>query len=73
MKHVCDDCPNGLDDCYPVNSSYCDIRSSYVPLGVMRVGGECICEHCGKQYYDHPKFPGATWATVLCSGEVVKL
>ena len=72
MRHVCDGCPNVLDDCYPLDAGYCDLRSSYVPEA-RRADGGTVCPACGEEYRKHPGFPGATWATVLCSGEVVKL
>ena len=73
MKHVCDGCPNAQDDCYPTDMGYCDLRSNKVPANIRRVSGQMVCSKCKKPYYHHPSFPGATWATVLCSGEVVKL
>ena len=73
MKHVCDGCPNALDDCYPDDSGYCDLRSGEVPANTRRASGQTLCSICGKPYYHQPSFPGATWATVLCGGEVVKL
>ena len=40
---------------------------------MIRAGGGCICEACGKEYYDHPSVMGALWATKLCDGSLVKL
>ncbi|MGJ4945039.1 hypothetical protein ACQR1W_31050 [Bradyrhizobium sp. HKCCYLS1011] len=39
-----------------------------------RASGGCICETCGKLYYDHPYF-AEEWAflTILCNGDFVKL
>lgn len=49
---------------------------------INRVSGDCICEICGKSYYDHnwhnrisekDKEAKHYWATLLCDGKVVKL
>jgi hypothetical protein len=47
--------------------------------GYVRAGGDCICEQCGKRYYDHPvnlEFLGTNYIpflAVLCDGRNVKL
>ena len=44
-----------------------------------RVSGDCICESCGKVYYDHQydmdevDYNGRPFLIVLCNGERVKL
>lgn len=38
-----------------------------------RTAGACICEGCGKQFYDHPVVVGAMWLNRLCDGSFVKL
>jgi len=45
----------------------------------IRAGGDCVCDECGKLYYDHPMdyenldFNGGPFLHILCSGERVKL
>lgn len=44
-----------------------------------RVSGDCICEICGKIYYDHEYgmeeigYDGRPFLIVLCNGDRVKL
>ena len=38
-----------------------------------RSGGDCVCDTCGKLYYDHPPVIGALWLTRLCDDTLVKL
>jgi hypothetical protein len=39
-----------------------------------RAGGDVICKHCGKLYYDHPYFAEPyEWLTIVCNGDIVKL
>lgn len=38
-----------------------------------RASGACVCEACGKLYYDHPPVLGAIWLTRLCDDTFVKL
>lgn len=38
-----------------------------------RAAGNCICDSCGKEYYDHPPHHIFKFLVLLCSGEVVKL
>jgi hypothetical protein len=38
-----------------------------------RASGDCVCEDCGKLYYDHPPVIGALWLTRLCNNHFVKL
>ncbi|WP_315782422.1 hypothetical protein [Bradyrhizobium sp. SZCCHNPS1003] len=39
-----------------------------------RAGGGCVCETCGKLYYDHPYFAEPSeFLTILCDGDLVKL
>jgi hypothetical protein len=38
-----------------------------------RTSGGCICNDCGKLYYDHRSVLGALWLTRLCDGRFVKL
>lgn len=38
-----------------------------------RADGGSTCDTCGLAYNDHPSHPTTTWATVLCSGSLVKL
>lgn len=38
-----------------------------------RAGGDCLCDHCGRKYYDHPQLPGHGYLNQLCDGSVVKL
>jgi len=39
-----------------------------------RASGDCVCEACGKLYYDHPYFAEPyAFLNVLCSGDMVKL
>jgi hypothetical protein len=40
---------------------------------LFRVGGGVICEHCGKEYNDHPNVEHYEWMTRLCNGQFVKL
>ena len=49
-------------------------------LNSYRACGECICEICGKLFYDHkPYLPsgktndGYPWLNELCNGDLVKL
>ena len=48
------------------------------PCDNVRASGECICETCGMQYYDHPladDLPGydGPFLHRLCDGQLVKL
>ncbi len=36
-------------------------------------GGDCLCEICGRKYYDHRPFAPHPFLTLLCDGSVVKL
>jgi hypothetical protein len=39
-----------------------------------RAGGDVICKHCNKLYYDHPYFAEPyEWLTIICNGDIVKL
>lgn len=39
-----------------------------------RASGDCVCETCGKLYYDHPYFAEPyEYLTNICNGEIVKL
>ena len=44
-----------------------------------RASGDCICEVCGKKYYDHPMDSeitdqdGNKYLNILCNGDRVKL
>ncbi len=44
-----------------------------------RAGGDCICDQCGKCYYDHPfdtkqlSYDDKPFLHVLCNGDRVKL
>ncbi len=39
-----------------------------------RASGDCICEVCGKLYYDHLYFTEEyAFLNVLCNGDIVKL
>lgn len=46
-----------------------------------RAGGDCLCDKCGKKFYDHePYMPSAktttgnyAWLRELCNGDLVKL
>lgn len=43
-----------------------------------RAGGDCVCEHCGKVYFDHEMderhvgLDGAPWLHRICDGRLVK-
>lgn len=43
----------------------------------VRASGDCICDACGKKYYQHPmdgpEFDGHKWLHRICSGRLVKL
>jgi hypothetical protein len=39
-----------------------------------RAGGDCVCMHCGRKYYDHPQArPDWPYLNLLCDGSLVKL
>lgn len=38
-----------------------------------RASGDCVCDACGKTYYDHPPVIGALSLTRLCDGDLVHL
>lgn len=39
-----------------------------------RASGDCICEKCGKLYYDHDYFAEPyEFLNILCNGDLVKL
>jgi hypothetical protein len=39
-----------------------------------RASGQCVCDVCGKLYYDHPYFAEPyEFLTILCNGDIVKL
>ncbi len=45
-----------------------------------RACGDCVCEICGKLYYDHKQYKpsgktndGQPWLQELCNGQLVKL
>ena len=45
-----------------------------------RASGECICDICGKTYYQHKEYAssgltndGVPWLNELCNGDLVKL
>ncbi len=38
-----------------------------------RAGGDCLCDHCGRKYYDHPQLSAAPYLNQLCDGSLVKL
>ena len=45
----------------------------------IRASGECICNICGKEYYDHPYdwriigYGGVPYLNIICDGTRVKL
>ena len=38
-----------------------------------RASGDCVCEACGKLYYDHPPVKGFEFLNRICNGDFVKL
>lgn len=38
-----------------------------------RACGECVCEICGLEYFDHPPTAAASQIHILCDGNQVKL
>lgn len=46
---------------------------------MIRASGDCICEKCGKKYYDHPYIENALdgeghpYLHVICNNLIVKL
>ena len=40
---------------------------------MLRVGGDGICEMCGKVWYDHPVVLGALYLNRACDGTLLKL
>jgi hypothetical protein len=39
-----------------------------------RARGDCVCETCGKLYYDHPYFVEEyAFLTIISNGDIVKL
>lgn len=57
-----------------------DFLPRVAPGDVLRASGECVCPHCGRRYYRHPRDPyevdastGRAWLRVLCDGTRVKL
>lgn len=39
-----------------------------------RASGDCICDICGKLYYDHSYFVEPyEWLNIICNGDMVKL
>lgn len=49
-------------------------RLKFEPPGEWhRAGGGCICQACGKEYYDHPRHDPFLELTVLCDDTLVKL
>jgi hypothetical protein len=38
-----------------------------------RASGDCVCETCGKLYYDHPYFTEPYEFLTICNGDIVKL
>jgi hypothetical protein len=47
------------------------------PLHFVRASGDCVCDVCGKSYYQHPMagplFEGRQWLHRVCNGDLVKL
>lgn len=38
-----------------------------------RAGGDCVCDGCGRLFYDHRPLKGALWLVKLCDDTLVKL
>lgn len=38
-----------------------------------RAGGDCVCQVCGRKYYDHPQHVPHYYLRMLCNGDLVKL
>ena len=36
-----------------------------------RACGDCVCEVCGRKFYDHRNY--VPWLTLLCNGDLVHL
>lgn len=49
------------------------IKAGFSRLDRDRCGGDVICEHCGRKYYDHPVEPEYPFLHLLCDGSVAKL
>ena len=54
-----------------VRDVYRDGERAWLDRG--RAGGDCVCDGCGRKYYDHPQFPPAPFLNQLCDGSLVKL
>lgn len=53
--------------------------SPYQRANWYRASGDCVCEECGKQYYEHPldqkelSYDNSPFMHILCNGDLVKL
>lgn len=54
-------------------------ENDYEDLEFVRVGGDVICDDCGKKYYDHPldkevlSYDGYPFLNIRCDGVRLKL
>lgn len=49
-------------------------------INAERASGHCVCDLCGKKYFDHPQYlpsgktnHGDPWLNELCNGDLVHL
>lgn len=48
------------------------VDDSFAERDFERAGGQCVCEHCGLEYLDHPQVHDGI-LHLLCDGRFVKL
>lgn len=56
-----------------------DLSDEEIMRQERRCGGDCVCEECGKIYYDHPyiansvDWEGRPFLHLICNGTIAKL
>lgn len=50
-----------------------NIRERLENDDMVRAGGDCVCEICGKKYIDHSVIKDYEWLNILCNDKIVKL
>jgi hypothetical protein len=56
-----------------------NLSDEEIARDMIRASGDCICEECGKKYYDHPYIEnnldgeGHPYLHITCNGLIVKL
>jgi hypothetical protein len=69
----------GIKGCYALSRVQPYHGQDGTDCDYWRASGECVCEDCGKKFYDHPDYleclgkDDVPFLKVLCDGRLVKL